>query len=124
MPNVRRQQNLPRLEVPGRSRRVRDTLRSRQSGRRTAEDRQIRKKHKQPHNPGRLCRLQRRKKPNQRARQTCFQRETHRLEHDSHHPATNVHREVEQAEHIKTRDLSQRPQGRQKGHVRKPSERR
>ena len=99
-------------------------MRSRQSGRRPSGYRQIRKKYQQPRNTGRLFRFQRRKKQDQRARQTCFQRETHRSEHDSHHPTTNFHREAVQDEHIKTRDLLQCPQGRQKGHVRKPSERR
>ena len=46
--------------------------------------------------------------------------ETHRSEHDSHHPTTNFHREAVQDEHIEARDLLQLPQGRQKGHVRKP----
>ena len=76
------------------------------------------KKHQQPRNTGRLCRFQRRKKQNQRTRQTCFQWETHRSEHNSHHSTTNFHREAVQDEHIKTCDLLQLPQGRQKRHVR------
>ena len=124
MPNVRRQQNLPRLEVPEGSRCVRDSVRLRQSGRRSARDRQIRKKHQQPRNPGRLCRIAECEKQNQRTRQTCVPRETHRSEHDSHHPTTNFHREALQDEHIDARDLLQCSQGRQERRVRKPSERR
>ena len=95
-------------------------MRSRQGGRCPSGYRKICKKYQQLRNTGRLCRFQRRKKQNQRTRQTCFQRKTHRSEHDSHHPTTNFHREAVQDEHIKTRDLLQPPQGRQKKHVRKP----
>ena len=62
------------------------------------------------------------KKQNQRTRQTCVPRETHRSEHDSHHPTTNFHREALQGEHIEARDLLQRSQGRQERRIRKPSE--
>ena len=99
---------------------VRDSVRSRQSRRSPPAYCKICKKYQQPRNIGRLCCFQGRQKQNQQTRQTCFQRETYRSEYDSHHPTTNFHREAVQDEHIKTRDLLQLPQGRQKRHVRKP----
>ena len=120
MSDFRGQQDVSKLGVPKGPRRIRDSVRSRQGGKHPSGYRKICKKHQQSRNTGRLCRFEGRQKQNQRTRQTCLQREAYRSEYDSHHPTTNFHREAVQDEHIKTCDLLQLPQGRQKRHVRKP----
>ena len=116
MPDIFGKQNLPGVEIPKRSGRVRGALRPRLRGNHPGNHRRVCEGNKQSHSPGRLRVLPDGEKQNQRVGNTYLPRKTHRTFHDSSNAATHEHCETLQNERLQGGVLLHRPQGRSQGY--------
>ena len=109
-------QNLPGVEIPRRSGRVRGALRPRLRGNRPGNHRRVREGNELSHSLGRLRVLPNGEKQNQRVGKTCLPRKAHRTFHDSSNSATHEHRETLQGGRLQGCVLLHRSQGRSQGY--------
>ena len=98
VPDIFGKQNLPRLAVLSGRKSHRDSLRTERRGRIFGNHRELLEKYQQSNRSGRLCERTRREKQDERNRQACFSRPSHRSIDDSHHATTNERRKTLQDE--------------------------
>ena len=98
VPDISGKQDLPRLAVLSGRKSYRDPLQTGRRGRIPGSHRELLEKHQQSNRSGRLCKRTRHKKQDERDRQACFSRPSHRPIDDSHHAKTNERRETLQDE--------------------------